>query len=126
MTIEVELRNGPLPARDDWAVQGAGAVIRFEGVVRPTEHGETLAALWYEQYPPMTQRELRRLAEQVAATHGLIGLRVTHSHGRVPVGAVSFRLDVASRHRAEGLAAMQTFIDRLKQEVPLWKVPAWE
>lgn len=125
MRIEVQLKTGPLPAMSPWCVEGAGAVLRFEGVVRPTEAECPLAALRYEAYEPMTSRELRRLAHEVSGAHDLLGMRVMHSHGEVPVGAVSFRLDVASRHRAEGLAAMEVFIDRLKQEVPLWKVPLW-
>ncbi|MEX0655779.1 MAG: molybdenum cofactor biosynthesis protein MoaE [Phycisphaeraceae bacterium] len=125
MQIDVRLHEGPLPATPCWSVDGAGAVMRFEGVVRPMEQGRPLAALAYEQYPPMTERELHRLAEEVATAHGLLAIRVVHSHGRVPVGAVSFQLDVASQHRAVGLAAMDEFINRLKREVPLWKLPVF-
>lgn len=125
MPVDVELLEGPLPAVPRWSVEGAGAVIRFEGVVRPMEAGRPLQALDYQQYPPMTERELHRLAREVVQAHGLLGLRVVHSHGRAPVGAVSFRLDVASKHRAEGLAAMDVFIHRLKREVPLWKLPVY-
>ncbi|MEX0886390.1 MAG: molybdenum cofactor biosynthesis protein MoaE [Phycisphaeraceae bacterium] len=125
MQVDVELHPGPLPPAPPWHIDTAGAAIRFEGVVRPTEQGQPLVALDYQQYPPMTERELRRLAEQIAQQHGLLGLRVAHSHGRVPVGKVSFRLDVASKHRAEGLAAMDAFINRLKREVPLWKLPVY-
>jgi molybdopterin synthase catalytic subunit len=38
-------------------------------------------------------------------------------------GQCSFRLQVASAHRAEALAAMTEFIDRLKRDVPIWKSP---
>lgn len=125
MPIEVEFKNGPLPAAPCRKVDDAGAVICFEGVVRPMESGRSLAALRYEAYEPMTSRELRRLADEVAVEYGLLGLRVVHSYGQVPVGGVSFRLEVASKHRADGLTAMGVFIDRLKREVPLWKVPLW-
>lgn len=128
MVIEIELHDGPLPAApgagSDGA-DGAGAVICFEGVVRPMEQGRPLTALAYEQYPPMTERELRRLGAEVGESHRLLSIHVTHSYGIVPVGAVSFRLVVGSKHRAEGLAAMDEFINRLKREVPLWKLPVY-
>ena len=122
-SIDIALHEGPLPPAARWLVAGAGAVVRFEGVVRPTEHGRALAALHYEAYEPMTTQQLHRLAQSIVAEHGLLGVRVAHSVGDVAVGAVSFRLDVAGAHRAEALSAMAGFIDRLKQQVPLWKVP---
>ena len=121
--IDITLHEGPLPPAARWLVAGAGAVVRFEGVVRPTEQGRVLVALHYEAYEPMTTQQLHQLAATIAAEHGLRGIRVAHSVGDVAVGEVSFRLDVASAHRVEALSAMAAFIDRLKQQVPLWKVP---
>jgi molybdopterin synthase catalytic subunit len=71
----------------------------------------------------MTASELKRLAAEVARKHGLHLMTIRHSVGFVPVEATSFRLVVAAPHRAQALAAMSEFIDRMKQEVPLWKVP---
>jgi len=126
MNIEVQIIRGPLssllhPPR----VRGAGAMICFEGVVRPTENGRPLAALDYEVYEPMAVRQLRRLAEEAAERFGLSGVFVQHSHGRVGAGECSFRLWIAAVHRKEALAAMDDFIDRLKRDVPIWKSPVF-
>lgn len=123
--IEAVLYPGPLGPAEPWRPRGAGAVVQFEGVVRPTEDGRPLAALDYEQYKPMTHDGLHALAAEVMKSHGLSALRVEHSVGRVPIHAVSFRLYIASPHRKASLAAMDTYIDRMKREVPLWKVPVW-
>ena len=48
-------------------------------------------------------------------------MRVAHSVGWVPVGECSFRLEVAAPHRQEAMLAMGEFINRLKQDVPIWK-----
>ncbi len=125
MSIELQILEGPLDAATPWHPSGAGAVICFEGVVRPTEQQRALVALEYEVYEPMTHRELKKLAQQVVEDHGLLGLRMAHSRGQVRVGACSFRLQVAAAHRKEALAAMDVFIDRMKQVVPIWKVPVW-
>ncbi|QDT69195.1 Molybdopterin synthase catalytic subunit [Planctomycetes bacterium MalM25] len=126
MSVAIELIEGPLPPAESWGVEGAGALLIFEGIVRPTEEGRELAALVYEAYPPMTEQELTRLAERTAEEHGLLAFRVEHSTGRVPVAACSFRLWVASRHRAEGIAATDAFIREMKRDVPLWKVAEYQ
>lgn len=123
--VHVALVEGPLDEARRVAASSAGAVVRFEGVVRPLEEGRELAALEYEAYEPMTRRELESLARETAFRHGLESIRVEHSTGRVPVGAISFRLEVASPHRVEALQATSEFIDRLKRHVPLWKIPEW-
>lgn len=104
----------------------AGARLVFEGVVRPEENGRAISALDYEVYEPMAGRELKRIAMGVCEEFGLIALACKHSRGRVPVGRASLRVEIRSRHRGEGLRAMAAFIDRLKQDVPIWKRPVYE
>lgn len=125
MDVQVRIHDGPLADSAPWRPADAGAVVSFEGIVRPMEDGRELATLHYEVYEPMTSRELRALAERVAKAHGLNALCVEHSRGAVAVGAVSFRLRVAAAHRKAALAAMDAFIDRMKRDVPIWKVPSW-
>ena len=121
--IEVTVSDGPLAAAEPWSVAGAGAVLTFEGVVRPTEAGAPIDALDYDAYRPMADDMLRSLGEEVATAHGLTAVSVEHSVGRVAAGEISFRLRIASAHRAEGLAAAAEFISKMKEDVPLFKVP---
>ncbi|XAL99901.1 molybdenum cofactor biosynthesis protein MoaE [Phycisphaeraceae bacterium D3-23] len=123
--VEVQLSEGPLGAAIQWRPTGAGAVVQFEGVVRPTESGRALRGLTYESYEPMTRRMLRDLGRDIVQQHTLTALRVEHSVGFVANHDVSFRLYVAAAHRKAALGAMDAFIDRMKQDVPLWKVPEW-
>lgn len=109
-----------------------GASLRFEGIVRRAEKNPahpdqlgTLAAIEYQTYDPMAQRELAGLARDVGGRHGLEAIVVLHSQGRVAPGECSFVLEVRSAHRAEALAAMTEFIDRLKRDVPIWKHLLW-
>ena len=89
-----------------------GAIVLFEGRVRPRENGRTIRALSYEVYEPMAREMLVAIGEELAGRHGLVGLCVEHSKGLVAVGECSFRLQVAGRHRQESLAALSEFIDR--------------
>lgn len=127
MSVEVTIIDGPLPAAPSAAavVDGAGAVVVFEGIVRAREGDGVIEALEYQAYEPMAQRQMGELAGELVARHGLLRVRVEHSRGRVGVGECSFRLVIESPHRAEALAAMGEFIDRLKRDVPIWKRPVW-
>lgn len=126
MDIDVHITDGPLPAVDPAPPDpAAGAVLSFDGIVRPREEDREIVALDYEAYEPMAGRELRTLAEDVARRHGVLAIHARHSRGRVGVGECSFWLRVASRHRKEGIAALDEFIDRMKRDVPIWKTPVY-
>jgi molybdopterin synthase catalytic subunit len=121
MSIEVTIIDGPLPPAPPVRHESAGGIVLFEGVVRPTEDGRTIAALEYTAYEPMAQKMITAIADDLIKRHGVLAIKVEHSRGRVAVGECSFRLTVAGRHRKEALAAADEFIDRLKVDVPIWK-----
>ena len=123
MRITVELTEQPIaehlpPPATDGAL---GAWLEFRGVVRGEEQGQPIGALVYEAYPDMARREMQRLPEEAASRHPCLAVQVIHRVGTIPVGEAALYVGVASRHRAEGLALMSEFIDRLKQDVPIWK-----
>lgn len=126
MSVEAIIVEGPLQA---WgggpAVDGAGAMLVFEGIVRGLEAGRVISALRYEAYEPMARKMLHELGTQVVREHGLIRMLVQHSTGTVPAGRVSFRLVIWSVHRKESLAAADEFIALMKRDVPIWKKPVF-
>ena len=125
MNIEIIFHQGPLPSINPRRCDGAGAVVVFEGVVRPIEAQRPITGLRYECYQPMAEHEMQSLATQAMQQFQLLAIRVHHSVGLVPNDACSFRLEVASVHRKQALAAMDWFIDQLKVSVPIWKHPVF-
>jgi len=125
MNVRVEIVPRPLDAAAPCTLADAGAVVQFEGVVRPTEDGQSLVSIQYEAYRPMADNMLSDLARQVLEEYGLTTITVEHSTGTVRVGERSFRLMIAAPHRAPALTAMASFIDRMKQNVPIWKRPVF-
>ena len=122
MEIEIQLTPSPIAGKIPPPASGAaGAWLEFRGVVRGEENGQSIAALEYEAYPEMAEREIRRLLESLAAKYPCLAARVIHRVGIIPVGETAIYAGVAGRHRAEAIALLAEFMDRLKQDVPIWK-----
>jgi len=122
MQIEIQLTHSPIAAPLPPApLTGAGAWVEFRGVVRGEENGQLIAALEYEAYSSMAEREMRRIIGEIAATQPCLFAKVIHRFGVIPVGEAAIYVGVAGKHRAEVFALLTQFMDRLKQDVPIWK-----
>lgn len=123
MEIENQFPTAPIAAHlpPPAAVAAVGAWVEFRGVVRGEENGQAIAALEYEAYLPMAEREMRRIVEELSARHPCLAAKIIHRIGIVPVGEAAIYIGVAAKHRAEAFALLTGFMDRLKQDVPIWK-----
>jgi molybdopterin synthase catalytic subunit len=124
MQIEVHLTRERIvrPALEaDAGGCGVGAWVEFAGIVRGVEEGNRIAALEYEAYETMALRVMREILSSLAARHPCEAARVIHRTGVIPVGETAIWIGVASSHRKEALALVTEFMDRLKQDVPIWK-----
>lgn len=97
---------------------GGGAIASFTGLVR--DDGG-LAALNLEHYPGMTERQVEDVAREAAARWPLLGVRVVHRFGMLPVGARIVFVGTASSHRVAALESCAFLIDWLKVSAPFWK-----
>ena len=123
MEIEFQLTNEPIAERipPPQSLGSTGAWLEFRGIVRDEENGEKISALEYEAYAEMAEREIRRLLTDVSSQHPCLMAKVIHRIGVIPVGDAAIYVGVASSHRGEGIALLAEFMDRLKQDVPIWK-----
>ncbi len=122
MRTEIHFTDGPitspplaLPSRE------IGACVEFQGIVRETERGGSLAGLHYEAYEPMARRQLESIFAGLAALHPVDVVTFIHRLGWVPVSETSLFIRVLAAHRGEALAFCGDAIDRLKRDVPIWK-----
>ncbi len=124
MTIVIEITTGPikLPRTPPVDLPGViGARVEFTGVVRGEEDGRRIAALEYEAYTPMAERLMRAILDDLGRQHPCRFVRVTHRVGLVPVGEAAIHVEAAAPHRGAALAMVAEFMNRLKQDVPIWK-----
>lgn len=122
MDCQVVFVEGPVtpPPRAAGTLE-TGAVIEFSGIVRGCEGDSPIAALFYEAYEPMARREFDRIFSELGALHSIHGVLLIHSVGEVPAGSASLYVRVSAKHRGPALAFCGALIDRMKQDVPIWK-----
>lgn len=109
------------------AVEGpdAGAVVLFFGTVRDNTDGRPVKCLEYEAYPPMAEKKMAEIAQEISDKWGLDRVAMVHRVGTLEIGEVSVAVAVASPHRKDGFEACKYAMDRLKQIVPIWKREVW-
>ena len=103
-----------------------GAIVVFHGAVRNQTADRQVRHLEYEAFEPMALKEMERIGADVTARHGLSAIACTHRTGRLAIGEDAMVLAVSAPHRKAALAAIEEFIARLKQDVPVWKKEHFE
>jgi molybdopterin synthase catalytic subunit len=123
MEIEVQLTTEAIPEHlpPPPRVGAVGAWVEFRGLVRAEEGGHFIAELEYEAYSPMAEHEIRRILTDIAGRRPCLFMRVIHRVGTVPVGEAAIYVGLGARHRSEAFGLLSEFMDRLKQDVPIWK-----
>ncbi len=114
------LSDTPLTPAD--SADGAwGAELRFLGIVRGTESGLPITGITYSAYLSMAQQMLDGLMAEMQTLHGPHPISIQHRLGFVPVGEPSIIITTAGRHSAETFSRLQSYLHRIKTEVPIWK-----
>ncbi|WP_299949930.1 molybdenum cofactor biosynthesis protein MoaE [Hyphomonas sp. BRH_c22] len=109
-------------ARISKSAEGAGAIVSFQGVMRPeTKAGEPLDRLVLEWHPRMTEISLRRIAEAGADRFATRAVAVVHRCGDILPGETIVLVAVASDHRRDAFLAADYIMDRLKTDAVFWK-----
>ena len=122
MQTEIKITPHPIEPRCNIAkTKDTGALAEFSGIVRGEENDRTIAALEYEAYSPMAERVMKEIITELGSRHPCLAVHVEHRIGIIPVGETAIHIRVLSRHRAEAFAMLAGFMNRLKQDVPIWK-----
>lgn len=121
MHIEIVINPAVITRPSPSVAGGIGALAEFTGIVRGSEAGQPIAGLVYEAYQPMATVVMRKILEELAVRFPCDAAYVHHRIGEIRVGQAAIYLAVQSRHRAEAFGLLAAFMDRLKQDVPIWK-----
>ncbi len=102
-----------------------GAAVVFVGTARDHHQGRAVSGLRYSAYRRMALAALARIAGELEAAEPRLRLALVHRLGEVPVGEASVAIAAASPHRAAAFDAARTALERLKREVPIWKLESY-
>lgn len=96
-----------------------GAVVTFTGVVRNHDGGREVSRLEYSAHP-QAEKFMEELCAEIARD-SVVRLAAVHRVGNLDIGDIAVAVAAAAPHRREAFEACQTLINRLKQEIPIWK-----
>ena len=98
-----------------------GAVVTFDGMVRNNFDGREVRYLEYEAYAAMAEKKMAGIAKEVQDKFAVGSVAMVHRIGRLEIGESSILIAVAAPHRQPAFEACAYAMDRVKEEVPVWK-----
>ena len=98
-----------------------GATVTFLGTSRRLSEGKQVLYLEYECYESMAVKKLEEIKKDISKKWKVEGIAIAHRFGRVDIEGISLIVAVGSPHRMEAFQACMEIVDRIKQDVPIWK-----
>ncbi|RYJ13761.1 molybdopterin synthase [Halogeometricum borinquense] len=101
----------------------AGAIATFTGRVRAKEGDDDARTtqLTFEKYDGVAEEKMRTIESEIAARDGVEEVTMFHRTGVIEDGEDIVFVVVLAGHRRESFRAVEDGIDRLKDEVPIFK-----
>ncbi len=98
-----------------------GAIVTFDGVVRDNFDDRPVRALEYEAYAEMAEKKMADIGAEVQQKFEIGHIAMMHRLGRLEIGESSIVIAVAAPHRHAAFEACAYAMDRVKEDVPVWK-----
>jgi molybdopterin synthase catalytic subunit len=101
----------------------SGAIATFTGRVRAkeAEDDSRTTALEFETYEGVADRRMANISEELEAREGVHAVAMHHRTGYIADGEDIVFVVVLAGHRREAFRTVEDGIDRLKDEVPIFK-----
>lgn len=103
---------------------GAGGTCVFIGTVRDHSEAGDVTGLRYEAWEELAITRLRELAGELAEKWPVKKVAILHRTGDLNVGESSVVIACSAPHRADAFEACRHGIERLKEDIPIWKKEA--
>jgi len=93
----------------------------FIGTVRDHSSAGDVTGLRYEAWDELAIARLGELADELSEKWSVKKVAILHRTGDLGVGEMSVVVACSAPHRAEAFEACRHGIERLKEDVPIWK-----
>lgn len=111
----------PAEAVASVADPAAGGTCVFLGTVRDHSDAGSVTGLTYEVWEELAVARLGELGEELFSSWPLRRVSLWHRTGSLAIGETSVIVACSAAHRAEAFEACRRGIERLKEDVPIWK-----
>jgi molybdopterin synthase catalytic subunit len=102
----------------------AGGTCLFLGTVRDHSPAGEVTGLQYEAWEELAERRLHEIAGEMLDKWPVRKAALLHRWGTLGIGEVSVVVACSAPHRADAFDACRHGIERLKEDVPIWKKEA--
>jgi molybdopterin synthase catalytic subunit len=102
-------------------IRFSGGIATFTGIVREVTGRTHTQALEFEKYPDVADRAMERICTEMKQKEGIIDILMHHRTGLIKAGEDIVYIVVAAGHRKELFVTLVDALERLKDEVPIWK-----
>jgi molybdopterin synthase catalytic subunit len=99
----------------------AGGTCVFAGTVRDHSEAGDVRGLLYEAWEDLAERRLLDVAGEMCSRWPVRKVALLHRIGPLGVGETSVVVACSAPHRADAFDACRHGIERLKEDVPIWK-----
>jgi len=111
----------PAEAVASVADPAAGGTCVFLGTVRDHSEAGVVTGLTYEAWDELARARLVELGDELFEARPLRKVSLWHRTGELEIGEVSVIVACSAAHRAEAFEACRRGIERLKDDIPIWK-----
>lgn len=101
---------------------GAGGVVIFVGFVKGRVDGAEVGELDYEAYEPYASQKIAEIEQWARSLDGVLDARIYHRVGSLKPGDHTIYVLVAGVNREISFAVARQALERVKHEVPIFKL----
>ncbi len=98
-----------------------GATVLFIGTVRNYGDNGQVIGMSYEAYVGMAEKRIKNIEIEVKKKWDVKEIRVVHRVGDLKIGDNSIAIAISTPHSKDAFDASQFILNRVKQDVPIWK-----
>jgi molybdopterin synthase catalytic subunit len=123
----VRVTDAPIDAREAMSFvsdPAAGGTVLFTGTVRDHSSAGRVTGLDYEAWEERAVASMEAIAGEIFDRWPVCKLALLHRTGHLDVGEASVVVCCSSPHRADAFEAARHAIERVKEDVPIWKKEA--
>ncbi|WP_406671297.1 molybdopterin synthase [Methanolobus sp. ZRKC4] len=107
--------------RSNADIRLSGGIATFTGIVRRVNDDLETTAIDFEKYEGVADRAIEKICYDLKEKDAIIDVLMHHRTGLIKAGEDIVYIVVAAGHRKELFKTLIDSLERLKEEVPIWK-----